>query len=753
MQIQPFLFFRFALFTMLLSAVTLTSQSSAQETKVAAQFEQTIRPLLLKYCAECHAPGQMEGLDFMAAKTQAELDELRGLFAGVVEQMENRQMPPKDFDQPSDAERTVVVDWLKKTLDLKPKDTDRIARYVVETYQDRRGNLWFGTMNKGAARFDGKTLKWFSIKDGLPSDSVTSFAEDKEGNFWLGTHKGICRYDGKTFTNMWSTTGRHDQGEGWMGVRSDQKGDIWTSTSQGVFRFDGTSFTEFKLPIAKEKISSYSITAGRASLALEDRSGNLWFRTDGYGALKFDGTSFTHFTKKDGLCTNNVNSILEDKQGNIWFACMQSFQPKMTHDGGLCRYNGKSFTKFPEVKGLTKSDIYTVYETRAGDLWIGATGVGAYRYDGKEFTLFNETDRNHSTRNFGVQSILEARNGTLWFGFSGGLFRFNGSSFFNTTKDGPWDGLAVTMAKIANGEKLQADFIHPVAMTALSALADGNFDQAESALLKVKRDDPDDVTLQERRVPRLGDELIVMKRLGLAIEVFKLNTHLHPNHFNTFDSLGEAYLRNGDKELAIANYEKSLELNPDNQSASRALRKMAAQKKYETMLVAPKDWLEEVIISPPNFAPTMSLVGMEHLRLPPEFRNPDSDWFCSYCFAIDLSEPVEANEKFIAEQLLLYFRGLSSGAADKKGKSIDTDAFSIEPLLLKSGKVAGEFLYVLSWQEPFVDATPLKQKIRVKLITGKNKHGVMFVCGSPTQFDSPTWEKLLAIRSKFEQGK
>ena len=411
--------------------------------KVATSYEQQIRPLLNQYCVECHQPGQMRGLDFLAATTEADLTQHRGLFAGVVEQLETRAMPPQDFDQPSDEERELIATWLKKTLDLKPQDLDRIAPYVVEVYEDRRGQLWLGTMSKGAARFDGKTLTWFSAQDGLPSNTVTSFAEDRDGNLWLGTHHGLCKYDGKKFTPIWKTTGRHDRGEGWMGVHADRAGNIWTSTNKGVFRFDGTAFSEFKLPAVEGEITSYGITAGRASMALEDKHGNLWFRTDGNGAYKFDGQSFTHFTKSDGLCSNNVNSILEDKEGNIWFACMQSFQPKMTGDGGVCRYDGRSFTKFPDVKGLSGKDIYTIYETTTGDLWIGATGVGAYRFDGKTFTLFDKTDRMHSTRHFGVQSILEARNGTLWFGFSGGLFRFNGHSFFNVTEVGPWDGFAV----------------------------------------------------------------------------------------------------------------------------------------------------------------------------------------------------------------------------------------------------------------------------------------------------------------------
>ncbi len=55
--------------------------------------------------------------------------------------------------------------------------------------------------------------------------------------------------------------------------------------------------------------------------------------------------------------------------------------------------------------------------------------MGAYRDDGKTFTLFDKTDLPDLTKYFAVQAFVEDRNGTLWFGFSGGLFRFNGALF------------------------------------------------------------------------------------------------------------------------------------------------------------------------------------------------------------------------------------------------------------------------------------------------------------------------------------
>ncbi|MBL0329559.1 MAG: tetratricopeptide repeat protein [Bacteroidetes bacterium] len=59
-----------------------------------------------------------------------------------------------------------------------------------------------------------------------------------------------------------------------------------------------------------------------------------------------------------------------------------------------------------------------------------------------------------------------------------------------------------------------------------------------------------------------------------AIEVFKLNVLLNPEGWNTYDCLGEAYLKAGKKDLAILNYKKSLELNPKNENATKVLMEL-----------------------------------------------------------------------------------------------------------------------------------------------------------------------------------
>lgn len=318
---------------------------------------------------------------------------------------------------------------------LKTMDTAQVAEYIVAAFEDSKGNLWFGTNGQGAARWDGKALRYFSIGEGLIGDVVTGITEDRAGNLWFGTHDGASRYDGKTFTGFGGAQGLRGSGSK---VLVDRKGHVWAGTSAGVFRFAADRFTAFELPIPVIDSPSYKMNPGKIWDLFEDSKGNIWFARDGYGACKYDGQAFTHFTKKDGLCSNNVASITEDGQGNIWFGSITSDFPPI-NEGGVARYDGKTITQFPDVKGLTANDIYNLYCDRSGNIWIGAVRVGAYRYDGKAFTLFDKTDRPDLTKYFGIQAFAEDRHGTLWFGFSGGLFRFNGNSFVNVTRGGLWE--------------------------------------------------------------------------------------------------------------------------------------------------------------------------------------------------------------------------------------------------------------------------------------------------------------------------
>jgi glyoxylase-like metal-dependent hydrolase (beta-lactamase superfamily II) len=82
----------------------------------------------------------------------------------------------------------------------------------------------------------------------------------------------------------------------------------------------------------------------------------------------------------------------------------------------------------------------------------------------------------------------------------------------------------------------------------------------------------------ETEFNRLGYRLLQGNKVSEAIEIFKLNVKMYPDSWNVYDSLGEAYMNAGEMELAIKNYEKSLEINPQNTNAIIMLKRIKKEK-------------------------------------------------------------------------------------------------------------------------------------------------------------------------------
>jgi Flp pilus assembly protein TadD len=85
---------------------------------------------------------------------------------------------------------------------------------------------------------------------------------------------------------------------------------------------------------------------------------------------------------------------------------------------------------------------------------------------------------------------------------------------------------------------------------------------------------PDAYDHGEMELNGLGYMLLRAGRMDDAVQIFTLNVEAYPNSWNAYDSLAEAYMERGDRELAIANYRKSLKLNPKNTKAIERLKKL-----------------------------------------------------------------------------------------------------------------------------------------------------------------------------------
>lgn len=216
---------------------------------------------------------------------------------------------------------------------FKAKDGTGISS-ALNIYEDRGGNIWFGT-----TRYDGKSFRTFTTNDGFPSNNFRLLLEDKTGKLWFGGHgSNLFVYD----THLNGEVGQ------------------------------GKSFTALKNNEGKAINNVWSI--------IEDKKGNIWFSDDGLS--RFDGSTITKLSQKGAY------AIIEDKKGNIW----------TTLGGTLYRYNQESLNDVEptvtEIMSIKGGVLLGILEANDGSIWVGAMGRESkvYRYDGKTVTDFKSKE-------------------------------------------------------------------------------------------------------------------------------------------------------------------------------------------------------------------------------------------------------------------------------------------------------------------------------------------------------------------------
>jgi tetratricopeptide (TPR) repeat protein len=116
-----------------------------------------------------------------------------------------------------------------------------------------------------------------------------------------------------------------------------------------------------------------------------------------------------------------------------------------------------------------------------------------------------------------------------------------------------------------------------IAEALLKTLHQQNVDAAIQQYHDLKSSQAGSYDFGEGELNTFGYQLREMKRFKDAIRILQLNVEAYPSSSDACDSLGEAYMDDGNKELPIKNYRKSLELDPSNSNAVQQLKKLRAQ--------------------------------------------------------------------------------------------------------------------------------------------------------------------------------
>ncbi|MCC6748301.1 MAG: hypothetical protein IT371_11625 [Deltaproteobacteria bacterium] len=272
------------------------------------------------------------------------------------------------------------------------------------------GAIWIGTEGAGLGRYRGGRWRWFTRRDGLPSDDVKSLLVDRRGRLWatLGGG-GVIRGDGERLFAYGPAQGLAP-GELTRCTELRSGAIVCGVHDQPLLqRFDGQRWEA--LPVRAEVRRHFYVQA-----LAEDRDGRLWLGTAGAGALagllREGSYHFEVYDARRGLASNRVLAIRPARDGRLWLAT----------SGGASRFDGRTFSSLTRRDGLGSNLILALAEARDGAIWMGTLGGGVTRHALSRWEQMTEADGLASNNLTG--GLLRSRDGALWVGTDGGVCRF-----------------------------------------------------------------------------------------------------------------------------------------------------------------------------------------------------------------------------------------------------------------------------------------------------------------------------------------
>ena len=297
---------------------------------------------------------------------------------------------------------------------------------------------------KAMAETSAWVRRVYEVQEGLPSNIINAIAQDLEGYLWLGTAKGLVRFDGNRF-RVWGEYGEqalpaHDI----RTLIAAADGSLWIG-------FNGTGIVS---RIAKGKVINYPSPDARIvsyiPVLFEDSAGVMW--TGGRAGLaRLEGSTWEHVTTSEERPPAAVYSMLEDDRGTLWLGTAVGVFRKTSQEGTFHQMSSEvvhAFVQDPSgtIWMMNKTDVIkgvergapTVNNTplirlpeavtamlrdRHGRIWIGTASRIVQIPDtaASPATLKYVTEPGDLTS---VVSFFEDKQGTVWAATRTGLVRF-----------------------------------------------------------------------------------------------------------------------------------------------------------------------------------------------------------------------------------------------------------------------------------------------------------------------------------------
>jgi len=244
-------------------------------------------------------------------------------------------------------------------------------------------------------------IRLYNKKDGLPQNQSQAICQDTDGYIWVGTYRGITRFNGRKCITYSKRDGLNRNTV--TALERDTSGRLWVGMRSGGFNiFENEKVVHFP---DQEKWSYLDVQKIRAT-----KDGTVWIISR-QGLLRIKGTKTRLFTKADGLPDDHCQAVWEREDSVVMVGTTR----------GIAHIEGDQVIVPPSASRFKDASIKVILGHDDGRFFLG-TDTGLYTLDG---TFIGEKTDNPPV----VQCGVKAPDGTLWFGTTAhGLISIQGNT-------------------------------------------------------------------------------------------------------------------------------------------------------------------------------------------------------------------------------------------------------------------------------------------------------------------------------------
>lgn len=286
---------------------------------------------------------------------------------------------------------------------------------------DAGGDIWIGTGN-GISKWNGKSFNHYTPQVSQEKNRITSILNDSGGNIWFGSaEQGLSRLDSERFIHF----AENDQlGKRVFSIIQAINGNIICGTSLGgTTVFDGKNYS---LLNKKDGFTSSVVQAFHYG-----PDSTLWVGTQDDGLFGFSKTGANHFTREEGLISDNISGITTDRSGNLWVASdrgLMSIQLAADTIAALRLYS--------QDNGLISNRISAIAADESGAIWLGTEGNGITRISiANDSVVISNLSESHGLKRSTIHSIITDTSNRVYFGTGHGILVIEGMDVQTYSKD------------------------------------------------------------------------------------------------------------------------------------------------------------------------------------------------------------------------------------------------------------------------------------------------------------------------------